>query len=232
MFSGYKPLKISMFFCRFALDEFNTRKTMELKKAIESRTSIRQYTTDAVSMDDIKEMIRLASLAPSVNNYQPWQFIAITNKDLMTRMANAIRERISALPNNESKYASNVKKQVEFFATFFESAPALVALCMSDYETVLEKGVDLTHEEINNLRNSPDLQSAGACIQNLLLAAVDMGYGACWMSAPMVAEKELEEMLQVKPPFRLISFVAMGKPAKELSPRDKKPIDEMLRVIE
>jgi len=52
------------------------------------------------------------------------------------------------------------------------------------------------------------------------------------MSAPMVAEKELEEMLQVKPPFRLISFVAMGKPAKELSPRDKKPIDEMLRVIE
>jgi len=76
------------------------------------------------------------------------------------------------------------------------------------------------------------LQSAGACIQTLLLAAVDMGYGACWMSAPMVAEKELEEMLQVNPPFRLISFVAMGKPAKELSPRVKKPIDEMLRVIE
>jgi len=70
-------------------------------------------------LDDIKEIIRLASLAPSVNNYQPWQFIAITSKDLMIRMANAKRERISALPNNESKYASKVKKQVEFFCHFF-----------------------------------------------------------------------------------------------------------------
>lgn len=204
---------------------------MELKKAIETRTSIRQYAPEPVSLSDIKEMVRLASLAPSVNNYQPWQFIAITNKELMRRMADAVRERISSLPVNQSKYAANVKNQVEFFATFFEEAPALVALCMSEHETVLEKGVELTHDEVNQLRNSPDLQSAGACIQNLLLAAVDFGYGACWMSAPMMAKKELETLLEITQPFSLVSFVALGRPAKTILPRNKKPIDQMFRVI-
>ncbi|HZJ74705.1 MAG TPA: nitroreductase family protein [Perlabentimonas sp.] len=204
---------------------------MELKKAIETRASVRKYTPEPVNLTDIKEMVRLASLAPSVNNYQPWQFIAITNKELMNRMANAVREKIKSFPENQSKYAADVKKQVEYFATFFEEAPALVALCMSEYETVLEKGVELTHDEVNQLRNSPDLQSAGACIQNMLLAAVDLGYGACWMSAPMMAKKELEALLDITEPLKLVSFVAIGRPAKVVLPRDKKPIDEMFRII-
>lgn len=205
---------------------------MELKSAIESRTSVRQFLPDTINVDHIKEMVRLASLAPSVNNYQPWSFIAITNKTFLTQMANVIREKIVALPDNDSRYSANIKKQVEFFATFFEEAPVLIAVSMDTYETVLEKGVSLTHDEINQMRNSPDIQSTGACIQNLLLAAVDMGYGACWMSAPMIANIELEKMLDLNESSRLVSFVAVGKPLKPTKPREKKPIEEMFRVIE
>ena len=204
---------------------------MELKTTIELRTSVRQFLPDEVKVDDLKEMARLASLAPSVNNYQPWHFIAITNKELLSRMAKTIREKIQSLPENDSKFSANVKKQVEFFATFFEQAPALMVVCMDQYETVLEKGVTLTHDEINLLRNSPDLQSAGACIQNLLLSAVDMGYGACWMSAPMIASEDLESILGLNPPQKLISIVAIGKPAKPISPREKKPIDDLFKLI-
>lgn len=205
---------------------------MELKAAIEGRVSVRQFLPEPVPVNDIKEITRLASLAPSVNNYQPWRFIGITNKVLLHRMADSVRAKIAAIPENDSKFSLNVKKQVDFFATFFENAPALIAVCMEKYETVLEKGVALSHDEINEMRNSPDLQSAGACIQNLLLSAVDLGYGACWMSAPMIASKDLEEMLDIAEPFNLVSFVAVGKPTKPSSPREKKPIDEMFRMIE
>jgi len=205
---------------------------MELKVAIETRTSVRQYLPEAIDIKDIKEMVRLASLAPSVNNYQPWKFIAITNKEMLSSMANLIRRKILALPDNDSRFSVNIKNQVEFFATFFEQAPVLIAICMDSYETVLEKGVTLSHEEINIMRNSPDIQSTGACIQNLLLAAVDMGYGACWMSAPMVASEDLGKMIDIKDSSKLISFVAVGKPLKPVKPREKKPIDDMFRVIE
>ncbi len=205
---------------------------MELKAAIEGRVSVRQFLPEPVPVNDIKEITRLASLAPSVNNYQPWRFIGITNTVLLHRMADRVRAKIAAIPENDSKFSLNVKKQVDFFATFFENAPALIAVCMEKYETVLEKGVALSHDEINEMRSSPDLQSTGACIQNLLLSAVDLSYGACWMSAPMIASKDLEEMLDIAEPFRLVSFVAVGKPTKPSSPREKKPIDEMFRMIE
>ncbi|MHC1707943.1 MAG: nitroreductase family protein [Bacteroidales bacterium] len=205
---------------------------MELKEAIESRTSTRSYLPDPIPVDDIKEMVHLAACAPSVNNYQPWKFIAVINQKVKDDMAEIIAGKIEAIPSNESKVARNVKSQVEWYATFFKDAPVVVAVAMETYETILEKGVDLSHDDINRMRNYPDIQSAGAAIQNLLLAAVDKGYGACWMSAPMIAGKELVSILQIESPYQLIAFVAIGKPANPAKPREKKDIGEIFRVME
>jgi len=103
-------------------------------------------------------------------------------------------------------------------------------LTMEEYESVLEKAVQMSHEEINVSRNFPDIQSAGAAIQNILLAAVDMGYGACWMSAPMMAKEALEKTLNVKDPYHLVAFVAVGKPKSDKKPKEKKPLDEIFEL--
>ena len=103
---------------------------------------------------------------------------------------------------------------------------------MEDYETVLEKGVTMTHEEINKIRNYPNLQSAGAAIQNILLSAVEMNYGACWLSAPMIAKSELEKIIGIQTPFQLIAFIAVGKPEKNIQAKTKKNIDEIFKLID
>ncbi len=205
---------------------------MELKQAIEKRTSVRTYKQEPVPLEDLKEMVRLASLAPSVANFQPWKFIIITNRDLLRDMARKVTRHLEDIPVNESRAASNVKSQVEWFATFFQDAPALIAVTMEDYESVLEKGVVLDHDEINRQRNYPDIQSAGACIQNILLAAVDMNYGACWLSAPMMVKETLEEMLQLDEKFRLMAFVAVGRPEKVPVKKPARSVDEIIRIIE
>jgi nitroreductase len=205
---------------------------MDLKQSIEKRTSIRNFTDEKVPVEDLKELVRRAGLAPSVNNYQPWNFYAITNKEVLSKMAIKVSEKIKDLPSNQSIASKNVKSQVEWFATFFENAPAVIAMTMEDYESVLEKGVDISHDEINKLRNFPDMQSAGAAIQNMLLSAVDLGYGACWLSAPMMAKESLEEILSIKSPHHLIAFVAVGKPTRELQVKSKKPLDEIFKLID
>ncbi len=205
---------------------------MELKQAIESRTSVRVYKKDPVPLEDLKEMIRLASLAPSVANSQPWTFVIVTNKPLLEDMARKVVRQLENIPENESRAAKNIKSQVEWFATFFQDAPALIAVAMERYESVLEKGVAMDHDEVNRIRNYPDFQSAGACIQNMLLAAVDMGYGACWLSAPMMAKDTLEKMLGLEEKFKLTAFVAVGKPENipvKMPPRDVK---EFIRIIQ
>jgi len=205
---------------------------MELKQAIEKRTSIRTFTEEEVPVKDLKELVKRAGLAPSVNNFQPWKFFAITNKDILHKLATKVAEKIKQLPENQSIASKNLKSQVEWFATFFENAPAVIAMAMEDYESVLEKGVQLSHEEINKLRNFPDMQSAGAAIQNILLSAVDLGYGACWLSAPMMAKEDLEKILNIENPYHLIAFVAVGKASKNLQPKPKKSLEEIFTLID
>ncbi len=205
---------------------------MELKTAIESRTSIRIFNDEKVDINDIREMVRLAGLAPSVNNFQPWRYIIILNKDMLNRMANAVALRIEALPSSKSIASTNVKKQVTWFSTFFKDAPALLALVTKPYVTVLESAVEMTHDEINILRNYPDIQSAGASIQNVLLSAVEMGYGACWLSGPMFAREELEKMLNIKAPEKLLAFVVLGRPRSKHTPKIKPNLAESLEIIE
>jgi nitroreductase len=205
---------------------------MELKAAIEARTSIRVYSNEPVKMDDLKEMVRLAGLAPSVNNFQPWRYIAITNRDLLNRMADVVAEKIEKIPSTRSVASGNVKKQVTWFSTFFKEAPALLVLVTRPYETVLESAVELSHEEINIMRNYPDIQSAGASIQNILLSAVDLGYGACWMSGAMFARLEIESMLNIHAPEKALAFVVIGRPRTENKPKAKPNLAESMEIIE
>jgi len=205
---------------------------MELKAAIEARTSIRIFSDEKIDLNDIREMVRLAGLAPSVNNYQPWRYIAVLNRDLLNRMADAVAAKIEALPSSKSIAAKNVKKQVTWFSTFFKDAPVLLALVTKPYSTVLESAVEMTHDEINRLRNYPDIQSAGASIQNILLTAVDMDYGACWLSGPMFAREELEKMLNIESPEKLLAFVVIGRAHAEHKPKIKPNLADSLEIIE
>lgn len=205
---------------------------MEFKDVAEKRTSIRQFTEAPIPVEDLKEMIRLGGTAPSVNNSQPWKFHAITNKDVLNKMADVVAKKIGSLPENKSRVSNHIKKQTEWFATFFKDAPALIAVTMSTYESVLEKGVALEHDKINEVRKHPDIQSAGAAVQNILLAAVDMGYGACWMSAPTMAADDLNEMIQTEEGFEAFAFVAVGKPKHDKEPKAKKPLQEIFKLIE
>lgn len=204
---------------------------MELKEAIKKRASIRTFKDDPIPVEDLRELVQMGGQAPSVNNYQPWTFYAITNKSVLEKMADVVKEKVEQIPENDSKASGNIKSQVEWFSTFFEGAPAVLALAMDEYESVLEKGVQMSHQDINIMRNYPDIQSAGAAIQNILLSAVDMGYGACWMSAPMIAKEELEEILEIKN-SHLIAFVAVGLPSKDIKPKQKKPVEEIFRLID
>ena len=205
---------------------------MELIKAIELRTSVRDFSEDPVSMEDIREIIRLAGLAPSINNYQPWKYYIITQKELLRKMALVITDEISQMPESNTRIAKHLKNQAAFYSTFFHSAPMLIALAAEPFETDLDKGVKIPVEELDKIRNYPDLQSAGASIQNLLLSATAMGYGTCWMTGPLYARRRLETLLSIAEPWKLISFVAVGKPKKTGSTvRQKRNLGDEMIII-
>eukprot|EP01029_Cantina_marsupialis_P029206 TRINITY_DN779942_c0_g1_i1.p2 TRINITY_DN779942_c0_g1~~TRINITY_DN779942_c0_g1_i1.p2 ORF type:complete len:193 (+),score=50.79 TRINITY_DN779942_c0_g1_i1:193-771(+) len=54
----------------------------------------------------------------------------------------------------------------------------------------------------------------GIAVQNLLLGAVEEGFGGCILRA--FKEKELREILQIPEDFKMIQVVALGKPKEEV----------------
>ena len=58
---------------------------------IMTRTSIRQYTDEPVSKENIETMLRAGMAAPTAVNRQPWHFIVITNRDKLNALATANR---------------------------------------------------------------------------------------------------------------------------------------------
>ena len=209
---------------------------MELKAVIEKRASIRMFSNEQVSTDHIKEMIRRAGLAPSINNSQPWSFTAITNHEILDTMGSIVQKKVlEYFPHENIKEKMVAQAKVLRFSSFFMDAPLLIAVEMSPYETVIEellKGRELNPDDVNRLRSYPNIQSIGAAVQNLILSAFDLGYGACWLSGLLIARNELEEILEIKSPNILAACIAVGKPRENITQRDKKPFEKIFRLID
>ncbi len=74
-----------------------------------------------------------------------------------------------------------------------------------------------------------DCQAIGACIENLLLAATDSGFGSCWIGEILKHEKEIKGLLELSDRYDLMAVIALGYPASKkgvLTPR--KPLDETM----
>ena len=55
-------------------------------EAILRRRSIRKYGPQAVSEEQITDLLRAAMSAPSAGNEQPWQFIVLRNRAILTEI--------------------------------------------------------------------------------------------------------------------------------------------------
>ncbi len=62
---------------------------MDVKDAITSRLSIRQYTETTIPHEHMEMLFRALQLAPSANNRQNWEFVFVGDPDLKRSLAHA-----------------------------------------------------------------------------------------------------------------------------------------------
>lgn len=62
---------------------------MDCLTAIHARRSIRDFTTDPVTDQQVESLLRAAMAAPSAGNAQPWVFVVVRDPDLLEAVAAA-----------------------------------------------------------------------------------------------------------------------------------------------
>jgi nitroreductase len=72
---------------------------MEALEAIRKRRSVREYTGDPVPREALETIVDAGRLAPSGNNRQPWEFIAVTDREIINELKGAAHwlEKVGAV---------------------------------------------------------------------------------------------------------------------------------------
>lgn len=63
---------------------------MKIQEALLTRRSIRKYKKQKIKNDKIDKILKSAMYAPSAMNLQPWQFLVIDRKDVLTEIVQSI----------------------------------------------------------------------------------------------------------------------------------------------
>lgn len=66
-----------------------TMKQEAVLNAIQTRASVRQFTGEKITNEQIQTLLRCAMSAPSAINKQPWAFVVVTEDSLLRQMGEA-----------------------------------------------------------------------------------------------------------------------------------------------
>ena len=191
---------------------------MNTLKCIAQRRSIRKFKDTPIPDETIVEILAAATQAPSGKNRQPWRFVVV-RRDKRPEMIQVMREAIDG-----HKAAGRNPGSSEWTTRCMEQAPVTVFV-FNPYEQ--PAGFDSAPTDV--VMNVVDVQSVGAAIQNMHLAAQELGIGALWICDVFSAYQELRGWLGET--HQMIAAVTLGYPDEQPNARPRKSVDEVTRWL-
>lgn len=206
---------------------------------IYKRHSVRAFTETDVPTEDLQEILKAATYAPSGKNLQNWHFVVVKNKGIISEMAKAVERKnaeLAELIKDEQKRTA-LRGMVNYH-TVFKNAPIVILVYAGPYPSVaadLAQAGTVTQAQLDMLaRPNSGVQNAAAAMENLQLAAAALGYGTCWMTGPTYAAEEISELVGFsKPGYYLAAMTPFGVPASDKGKNPpRKAVDEVTTIIE
>ena len=191
---------------------------MNTLEAIAARRSIRKYKSDPVPETVLQKILTAAIQAPSGKNRQPWRFIVVQGEK-RAEMIHLMRTSIARAKERGDDPGSS-----EWTTNVMEQAPVTVFILNPE-------GIHpwLAHSVGQNFDDLVNVQSVGAAIQNMLLAAQELGLGSLWICDVFYAYEELLAWLGES--CQMVAAVSLGYADEAPAARPRKPVSEVTRWI-
>lgn len=140
-------------------------------------------------------MIAAAIQAPNGMNRQPWSFVVAAGRPLLAKWSARAKTFFAERAGASALHGFREHLQSTEFNIFY-NAPMLVVICATDADLMSLKDCCLAAE-------------------NLMLAAHDRGYGACWIgfAEPWLASGEGRAALDLPEGHVPVAPIILGRPA-------------------
>jgi len=176
--------------------------TQRILEFLNSHASVRRYTPDPVTDEQIDRIIETAQRAPTSSNLQAYSIIVI--RDPLKK------ERLSVLCGNQPHV-----KECPVFMVFCPDLLRVRKVC-------LKGGYRFREEYLEYLLLA--MVDAALAGQNALLAAEAMGFGACMIGGIRNRPHEVAELLDLPSRVFALFGLTIGVPIKPASPRPRLPV--------
>jgi F420 biosynthesis protein FbiB-like protein len=189
---------------------------MNTLDTIAARRSIRRFKADPIPDEALQAILTAGIQAPSGKNRQPWQFVVVQGEK-RAEMVRVMREGLAKRKAEGMDTGGSVGT-----AAVMAEAPVTVFVYNPEgTHPWLARSDEQVWTDVINI------QSIGAAIQNMLLAALDLGIGSLWICDVFYAYMELGAWLGED--GQMIAAVALGYPAESPDARPRKPVHEVMR---
>lgn len=182
----------------------------DFSAVVRAQRACRGFTDAPVTDADLAAVLDAAVHAPSAENRQPWEFVVV--RDAATRAAiGALMEQAWEAGGREfsrDRLSPGMLADVDRGMTGgFAGAPVHVVVAVDT-----ERGLAAAAAE-----------SIYPAVQNLLLAATDLGLGSALTTIALGAADELRDLVGLPPAVRPMAVVPIGHPARALGPPRRAP---------
>jgi len=197
---------------------------MELTQAIKERRSIRKFKEDPITDEMIEQLLTAARLAPSGSNIQPARFVVVKNP--------AMREKVGT---------STPYKFITRAPVIFACCADRASLATRDKRVgeLLEIGA-FTDVEMDPTDSNPysaaqmdDFaaraylsMNAAIAIEHMVLRAVDLGLGTCWIGR--FDRERVREVLELDEDIHIVALLPVGYPDQSPPQRPRIPLERLV----
>lgn len=175
------------------------------RDVIPARRTVRDLTGGPVDEETLLRAVSAAVTAPAPYGTTPWRFVHVASDLGRKRLLEALDRNWQDEPGSTERAES---------IDVLRNAPTVVVPCVDTAERV--------HEDDEHERDMQTL-SAGAAVQNLLVALAVEQLGSAWIASTLYCEAETRAALDLPDSWRPVGAVAIGEPAQHQDPRDREP---------
>ena len=197
---------------------------MNLFEAMYSQRSFTRFRPEPVPKEAIEKIIDAAIRAPNGGNRQPWEFIAITDPEVIAKVGGVYKDVwLNAMGHEAPPDETPAYKAARYLANHMPEVPAMILICAVH---------DGTAPATSSSQDEPFVRGSQAssvwpAAQNLFLAARALGLGTRLTTAHLRGEQRVKDILGIPDHVETVMLTPLGYPRGNFGPTQRKPAAEV-----
>jgi coenzyme F420-0:L-glutamate ligase / coenzyme F420-1:gamma-L-glutamate ligase len=184
---------------------------------LRARRTVREFSADPVDGSAVRRAIEAALTAPAPHHSQPWRFAVLESQEARTALLDAMLAAWTADLRGDGFTPEQIERRARRGEPL-RRAPLIIVPCL-----VTEAAQAYPDQRRSAAERAMFLVSAGAAVENLLVALAVENLGSCWVSSTLFCQQVTRDALSLPPSWEPMGAVGVGYPATPPSPRP--PLD-------